>query len=119
MTIVTMSSRRSNSTITPPATPAAIAMICTSLSVVGGEGEEAVVGGRGVVGIVGGGVGEEVVGREIMVGVEVAVETAEGLILVVGEVGSVQLRAYEGREKVARNHSSCCHGLQAGNTILG
>lgn len=113
-----MSSRRSNSTITPPATPAAIAMICTSLSVVGGEGEEAVVGGRGVVGVFGGGVGEKVVGREV-VGVEVAVETAEGLILVVGEVGSVQLRACEGTEKVAHNHSGCCHGLQAGNTVLG
>ena len=66
--------------------------------------------GRGVVGIVGGGVGEEVVGREV-VGVEVAVETAEGLMLVVGKVGSVQLRACEGTEKVAHNHSGRCHGL--------
>lgn len=46
--------------------------------------------------MVGGGIGEEVVGREV-VEVEVAVETAEGLTLVGG--GSVQLRACEGSRK--------------------
>ena len=67
--------------------PPTRAVLSSSPSIVGRVVEEAVVG-REVV--------EEAVGTEVIGTAKVAVETAEGLMLVVnGKVGSVQLRIYE------------------------
>jgi len=73
----------SKSAIIPPAMPPTRAVLSSSPSIVGRVVEEAVVS-REVV--------EEAVGTEVIGTVRVAVETAEGLMLVVnGKVGSGQL----------------------------
>jgi len=97
----------SKSAIIPPAMPPTRAVLSSSPSIVGRVVEEAVMGrevveeavvGREVVeeAVVGREVVEEAVGTEVIGTVKVAVETAEGLMLVVnGKVGSGQLRIYE------------------------